>query len=193
MLKIVASTNRRVVDDLLSAARIRLPETETRAKAILRHVRRNGDAALRHYARTLDGHDGPLEIARAKWEREAARLPRGVRVAIARAARNIRSVARRQVPKGWRHTVSPGIQIEQRVVPLTRVGCYVPAGRYPLPSSLLMTAIPARAAGVTDVVVCCPRPDAAVFAAAIEAGVDRLFQIGGAHAIGAMAYGTATI
>ena len=78
-------------------------------------------------------------------------------------------------------------------MPLTRVGCYVPAGRYPLPSSLLMTAIPARAAGVTDVVVCCPRPDAAVFAAAIEAGVDRLFQIGGAHAIGAMAYGTATV
>ena len=69
----------------------------------------------------------------------------------------------------------------------------MPAGRYPLPSSLLMTAIPARAAGVSDVVVCCPRPDAAVFAAAIEAGVDRLFQIGGAHAIGALAYGTATV
>jgi histidinol dehydrogenase len=89
--------------------------------------------------------------------------------------------------------VAAGIEVEQRVIPLARVGCYVPAGRYPLPSSLLMTAIPARAAGVGEVVVCCPRPDAAVFAAAIEAGVDRLFQVGGAHAIGAMAYGTATV
>ena len=187
------STNRKAVASLLSVTRVRDRATESLAADILRRVRRNGDAALRRYAHTLDGHDGPLEIPRATWEREAARLPRAVRLAIARAARNIRSVARRQVPKGWRHTVAPGIQIEQRVVPLTRVGCYVPAGRYPLPSSLLMTTIPARAAGVTDVVVCCPRPDAAVFAAAIEGGVDRLFQIGGAHAIGAMAYGTATV
>jgi histidinol dehydrogenase len=156
-------------------------------------VRRGGDAALKRLARTLDGHDGPLEIAPSKWQREAERLPGHVRRAIAAASRHIRSVARRQVPKGWRHRVTPGITVEQRVVPLTRVGCYVPAGRYPLPSSLLMTAIPARAAGVGEVVVCCPRPDAAVFAAAIEAGVDRLFQIGGAHAIGALAYGTATV
>jgi histidinol dehydrogenase len=85
------------------------------------------------------------------------------------------------------------VSVEQRVVPLARVGLYVPAGRYPLPSSLLMTAIPARAAGVTELVVACPRPDAAVFAAALEAGVDRLFRIGGAHAIAAMAYGTATV
>ncbi|MCC7126132.1 MAG: histidinol dehydrogenase, partial [Acidobacteria bacterium] len=83
--------------------------------------------------------------------------------------------------------------VEQRVVPLERVGCYVPAGRYPLPSSLLMTAIPARAAGVGEVIVCCPRPDATVFAAALEARVDRLFRLGGAHAVAAMAYGTATV
>jgi len=76
---------------------------------------------------------------------------------------------------------------------LSRVGCYVPAGRYPLPSSLLMTAVPARTAGVEEVIVCCPRPDAAVFAAALEAGVDRLFRVGGAHAIAAMAYGTRTL
>jgi len=97
------------------------------------------------------------------------------------------------VPRGWRKNVGAGISVEQRVIPLARVGCYVPAGRYPLPSSLLMTAIPARAAGVTEVIVACPRPDAAVFAAALEAGVDRLFQVGGAHAIAAMAYGTGTV
>ena len=193
MLRIVSSTNRRAVGELLSTTRIRDRATEDRANEILRRVRRNGDPALRRYARTLDAHDGPLEIARSKWERESARLPGDVRRAIRRAARNIRSVARRQVPKGWRHRVAPGIEVEQRVIPLARVGCYVPAGRYPLPSSLLMTAIPARVAGVSEIVVCCPRPDAAVFAAAIEAGVDRLFQIGGAHAVAAMAYGTATV
>jgi histidinol dehydrogenase len=83
--------------------------------------------------------------------------------------------------------------VEQRIVPLARAGCYVPAGRHPLPSSLLMTAIPARAAGVGEVVVACPRPDAAVFAAALEAGVDRLFRMGGAHAVAALAYGTARV
>ena len=86
-----------------------------------------------------------------------------------------------------------GVSVEQRVVPLDRVGCYVPAGRYPLPSSLLMTAIPAVAAGVRDVVAVCPRPEPVVMAAALEAGVSRLFRLGGAHAIAALAYGTESV
>ncbi len=77
--------------------------------------------------------------------------------------------------------------------PLDRVGCYVPGGRYPLPSSLLMTAIPARVAGVAEIIAVCPRPDPVVLAAAEAAGVTRLFQLGGAHAIAALAFGTATI
>ena len=84
-------------------------------------------------------------------------------------------------------------EVEQRVTPLDRVGCYVPGGRYPLPSSLLMTAIPAKAAGVGEVMVACPRPDPVVMAAALEAGVSRLFRVGGAHAVAALAYGTATV
>ena len=83
--------------------------------------------------------------------------------------------------------------VEQRIVPLDRVGCYVPGGRYPLPSSLLMTAIPAAAAGVGEVIAVCPRPEPVVMAAALEAGVSRLFRLGGAHAIAALAYGTATV
>ena len=79
------------------------------------------------------------------------------------------------------------------MIPLDRVGCYVPGGRYPLPSSLLMTAIPAIAAGVKDIVAVCPRPEPVVMAAALEAGVSRLFRLGGAHAVAAMAYGTATV
>ena len=192
-MRIVASSNRRAVARLLSATRIRDRATERRAGAIVAGVRRGGDAAVRRFASRLDGLSGPIEVTRQRWESEARTLPKAVRAAIARAARHIRSVSRKQVPQGWRHTVAAGITVEQRVVPLSRVGCYVPAGRYPLPSSLLMTAIPARTAGVPEIVVCCPRPDAAVYAAAIEAGVDRLFRIGGAHAIAAMAYGTRSV
>lgn len=192
-MRIVSSSNRAAVAQLLSATRIRDRATERKAAAIVDRVRRGGDAALKRYARDLDGLTEAIEVSPARWAREARTLPPAIRAAIRRAARHIRSVAKQQVPKGWRHPVAAGITVEQRVVPLSRVGCYVPAGRYPLPSSLLMTAIPARTAGVGEVIVCCPRPDAAVFAAAIEAGVDRLFRVGGAHAIAAMAYGTNTI
>ena len=193
MITVVPSTNRAAVRQLLAATRIRDRATETGARQIVERVQRGGDGALKRYAREFDGLTGPLEVPRSKWEREASTLPPQVRRAIAKAARHIRSVSKRQVPKGWRHTVAAGVSVEQRVIALNRVGCYVPAGRYPLPSSLLMTAIPARAAGVAAVVVCCPRPDAAVYAAAIEAGVDRLFRIGGAHAIAALAYGTRSV
>lgn len=193
MIKIVLSTNRRAVAQLLSASRVRDRATTTRAAAIVDRVRRGGDAALKQFARDLDGLDGTIEVPKHVWETEAQRLPRVTRAAVKRAAAAIRKVARKQVPKGWRLKVAPGISVEQRVVPLSRVGCYVPAGRYPLPSSLLMTAVPARAAGVAEIVVTCPRPDAAVFAAAVEAGVDRLFRVGGAHAIAALAYGTRTV
>ncbi len=193
MITIANSTNRRVVERLLSATRVRDRKTELQAGAIVEAVRRRGDVALKKYAHDLDGLSGAIEVPRRVWEREAASLPIATRRAIASAARSIRSVAIRQVPKGWRHQVANGISVEQRVVPLSRVGCYVPAGRYPLPSSLLMNAIPARTAGVGEVIVCCPRPDAAVYAAAIAAGIDRFFRVGGAHAVAAMAYGTRTV
>ncbi len=192
-MNIVQSINRRAVAGLLSATRIRDRATETRAAAIVDAVRKGGDTALLKHARELDGLSGAIEVPRRVWEAQAKTLAPTVRAAIRRAAASIRTVAKAQVPKGWRKTIGTGISVEQRVIPLARVGCYVPAGRYPLPSSLLMTAIPARAASVPEVIVACPRPDAAVFAAALEAGVDRLFQVGGAHAIAAMAYGTRTV
>jgi histidinol dehydrogenase len=83
--------------------------------------------------------------------------------------------------------------VEQRIIPLDRVGCYVPGGRYPLPSSLLMTALPAAVAGVGEIIVVCPRPEPVVMAAALEARVTRMFRVGGAHAVAALAYGTRTI
>jgi histidinol dehydrogenase len=193
MIRIVESTNRRAVNGLLSPERVRDAATDRRVATIVADIRRNGDTALRRYARTLDGLDGPIEVPIAEMRRAAREVPAAVRAAIRTAARNIRTVARRQVPRGWRARVVPGVTVEQRVVPLDRVGCYVPAGRYPLPSSLLMTAIPAAAAGVGEVVAVCPRPAPVVMAAALEAGVSRLFRVGGAHAVAALAYGTATV
>jgi histidinol dehydrogenase len=192
-MRIVESSNRRAVKALLSPERVRDAATEKRVATIVSDVRRNGDAALTKYARALDRLDGPLEVSLDDMRAAARQVPAHVRAAIRAAAKNIRIVARRQVPTGWRARVAPGVTVEQRIVPLDRVGCYVPAGRYPLPSSLLMTAIPADAAGVAEVVAVCPRPAPVVMAAALEAGVSRLFRVGGAHAVAALAYGTETI
>ena len=185
MLKIVESTNRRAVRTLLAPERIRDASTDKRVARIVGDVRADGDAALLRYARSLDRLDGPLEIGVDEMRAAAKTVAPAVRRALREAARNIRVVARRQVPRGWRVQVRPGVSVEQKIVPLDRVGCYVPGGRYPLPSSLLMTAIPAATAGVTDVIAVCPRPEPVVMAAALEAGVTRLFHIGGAHAIAA--------
>ena len=193
MIRIVDSTNRRAVAALLSPERTRDVATERRVAAIVSDVRRGGDRALVRYARELDGLNGPIEVSRDEMRRAAREVPAPVRAALRAAASHIRAVAARQVPRGWRMRLAPGVTVEQRIVPLDRVGCYVPAGRYPLPSSLLMTAIPADAAGVAEVVAVCPRPAPVVMAAALEAGVARLFRVGGAHAVAALAYGTGTI
>jgi histidinol dehydrogenase len=192
-LKIVESTDRRAVEALLSPGRARDASTDRRVASIVDDVRRNGDTALLRYARSLDRLSGGVEVSLREMQAGAARVPRPVRAALRTAARNIRAVARKQVPRPWRVRVTGGVSVEQRVVPLDRVGCYVPGGRYPLASSLLMTAIPAKAAGVRDVIAVCPRPEPVVMAAALEAGVSRLFRLGGAHAIAALAYGTRSV
>ena len=193
MLRIIEASDGRAVASLLSASRTRDPATERRAARIVASVRQGGDEALAAYARRLDGLTGSLEIPRDEIRAAAATVPRPVRAALREAARHMRVVARRQLPRGWRLRVAPGVSVQQRVTPLDSVGCYVPGGRYPLPSSLLMTAVPAKAAGVRNVVVACPRPEPVVLAAAVEAGVSRVFRMGGAQAIAAMAYGTATV
>jgi histidinol dehydrogenase len=166
---------------------------ERRVRAIVDRVRTSGDRALLGFARRFDGVRPPLEVTPEEMRAAAAGLDPAVRRAIRDAARNIARVAFQQIPRHLDLTVLPGVSVEQRVEPLARVGCYVPGGRFPLPSSLLMTAVPARVAGVREIIVVCPKPDAAVMAAAIEAGVTKLFRIGGAHAIAALAYGTATV
>jgi histidinol dehydrogenase len=193
MLRIVEATNRRAVAALLAPSRAQDAATDRTVARIVTAVRRGGDKALRRYTRRLDGLQGPLEIRADEIRAGAALVPTPIRQALRDAARHIRAVARRQVPRGWRATIAPGVSVEQRIIPLDRVGCYVPGGRYPLPSSLLMTAVPARAAGVGDIIVACPRPGPVVLAAAVEAGVTRVLRMGGAHAIAALAYGTETV
>jgi histidinol dehydrogenase len=191
--RVLESSDEQAVSRLLDA-RVRRDEAVTRAASeIIERVRREGDAAVLDYARRFDKLDGPVEISETQIREGARAVPREVQKAISAAARHVRRVAARQLPKRWVISPAGGVRIEQRVLPLDRVGCYVPGGRYPLPSSLLMTAIPARAAGVRDIVAVCPRPDATVLFAAREAGVSRLFRVGGAHAIAALAYGTAAI
>jgi histidinol dehydrogenase len=192
-MRIISATDGRALSRLVDPPRERSTGVERRVRVIVDDVRRSGDRALRAYARRLDGLEGSLEVSRNEIEDGARQTPARVRRAISSAARHIRAVARTQVPRSLRTRVAAGVLVEQRVTPLERVGCYVPGGRHPLPSSLLMTAIPARVAGVREIVVACPNPDQVVLAAAVEAGVDRVFRVGGAHAIAALAYGTRTI
>jgi histidinol dehydrogenase len=193
MIRIVDANDSAAVKALLWPERDRDGDTDRRVSEIVADVRANGEAALLRFAREFDRLEGPIEISRKEMQAGAKTVPARVRQAIDVAAKNIRAVARKQVPRGWRVRTSAGITVEQRIVPLDRVGCYIPGGRYPLPSTVLMTAIPARTAGVTEVIAVCPKPDAVVMAAAIEAGVSRLFRIGGAQAIAALAYGTESV
>ncbi|HEY2149439.1 MAG TPA: histidinol dehydrogenase [Vicinamibacterales bacterium] len=192
-MRIVEASDTRSIERLLAAGRSGDRALERRVRTIVDGVRTGGGPALAKFARRFDGVSGPLEVSAREMRVAAAGVDPVVRRAIAQAAANIARVAFRQIPEHVDLQVAPGVTVEQRIEPLARVGCYVPGGRFPLPSSLLMTAVPARVAGVRDIVAVCPRPEPAVMAAALEAGVTRLFRIGGAHAIAALAYGTQTI
>jgi histidinol dehydrogenase len=192
-MRIVESTDRRALERVLSRDAATDRVFERRVAGIVNRVRSGRDKALVRFARRFDGVTPPLEVTADQMRSAASLVPSDVRRAIRQAARNIARVAARQIPKSFLVRVAPGVTIEQRIEPLARVGCYVPGGRFPLPSSLLMTAVPARTAGVREIIVVCPRPEPAVMAAALEAGVTRLFRVGGAHAVAALAYGTPSI
>ncbi|HXD72702.1 MAG TPA: histidinol dehydrogenase [Vicinamibacterales bacterium] len=192
-MRIINADNRRQLDALLARGAGNDAAFNARVRGIVNSVRRGGDRTLAKLAAKFDNATEPLEVTKAEMRDYAALVPADVRKAIRSAAKNIAKVASQQIPKHWDVTVVPGVTIEQRVEPLARVGCYVPGGRFPLPSSLLMTAVPARVAGVREVIVMCPRPEPPVMAAALEAGVTKMFRIGGAHAVAALAYGTARV
>ena len=162
---------------------------------ILRDVRTEGDAALTRYAAQFDdlAPGTPLRVTRdemrAAWEQTSPILQNALRI----ARENIRRFAERQLPGNWSLSPAKGVETGQIVRPLAAVGCYVPGGRYPLPSTLLMTVTPAQVAGVKRIVVCSPRPARETLAAAWLTGVEEVYRVGGAQAIAAMAFGTAVI
>ena len=170
-------------------------KVEKTVTAMITNVRSRGDAALRRYAAKLDGlaKGADLLVSReemkAAWEATAPEL----RAAMRAAQANIRAFAEAQKPKEWSITPAAGVTTGQMVRPLESVGCYVPGGRYPLPSTLLMTVTPAQVAGVERIVVCSPKPARETMAAAWLAGVSEFYRVGGAQAIAAMAYGTETV
>ncbi len=192
-MKIVNASDTRALTRLLAPAQRDDRALQRRVQTIVDAVRSGGDRALERFARRFDQASPPLAVSPDEMREEAAKVDPAVRRAIRQAARNIARVAFRQIPRHFDIDVAPGVSVEQRVEPLARVGCYVPGGRFPLPSSLLMTAVPARVAGVREVVVVCPRPEPAVMAAALEAGVTKVFRVGGAHAVAALAYGTTRV
>lgn len=166
------------------------------AARILADVQRNGDTALFRWAFRLDGirlTRKSLWISRAEMRAASRDVTKDLRRAIEHAARNIRRVAEAQRPRSWTITVEQGVRVGQRITPLETIGCYIPGGRFSLFSTLLMTAIPAQVAGVKRIVVSCPKPSAALLAAADILGVSEVARIGGAQAIGAFAYGTQSI
>ena len=186
---------------LLSRGQADSGERDLRAQvaSLIADVRSRGDAALRELARrfdrvTLESLEVPREVVRAALDRQ----PPALRRAMERSARNVARVHGALRPQPSRVEVEPGIVVERRPDPLARVGVYAPGGRAAYPSSVLMGAVPARIAGVREIVLCSPPgpgglPSAAVLAAAAVAEVDRVFALGGAGAIAALAYGTESV
>lgn len=174
---------------------------ETTVAAILADVKARGDAAVLEYTARFDrltvATVSALELDQAQLQAALAQLPADTRVALEAAAARVRRYHEKQIQHSWTYTEDDGTVLGQKITPLDRVGLYVPGGKAAYPSSVLMNAIPAKVAGVGELVMVVPTPggeqNQLVLAAAAIAGVDRVFTIGGAQAVAALAYGTATV
>jgi histidinol dehydrogenase len=189
------------LDDLIAFESAQDPTIDATVAAIISDVRVRGDAAVLEYTTRFDrltaSSVAALEIPVATMSSALEALPAAEREALTHAATRVRAYHERQKTAGWSLTEPDGTELGQRVTPLDRVGIYVPGGKAAYPSSVLMNAIPARVAGVPEIVMVVPAPDGVrnplVLAAAALAGVTRAFTIGGAQAIAALAYGTQTV
>ncbi len=174
---------------------------EATVAAILADVRVRGDAALLEYTQRFDrmpvNSAAALELPQAALRAAFEGLPEAQRIALERAAQRVTAYHQKQLQTSWSYTEEDGTLLGQQVTPLDRVGLYVPGGKAAYPSSVLMNALPAKVAGVDELIMVVPTPDGVqnqlVLAAAYLVGVDRVFTIGGAQAVAALAYGTATI
>lgn len=184
-----------LIETLEQRGAVSTARVEPVVRRIVADVRKSGDRALLKYAAEFDGlaKGQALLVSReemkAAWEATAPELQAAMMVARA----NILEFAEAQMPSEWMISPMDGVKTGQIIRPLDSVGCYVPGGRYPLPSTLLMTVTPAQVAGVERIVVCSPKPAKETMAAAWLAGVTEFYRVGGAQAIAAMAHGTATV
>ena len=191
MLRILES---KAMGKVLARRAARMTEAEETVRPILEAVRKTGDKGLLEYARKFDKLDRKsVRVPVSELAAAADRLTPAFRSAVEVSAANVRAYAEKQLPREYSSAFSPGRRLGQIVRPLDTVAAYVPAGRYPLPSTVIMTAVPALVAGVKNVCIACPKPVDEVFGTAHILGVDQVFQMGGAQAIAAFAYGTKTV
>jgi histidinol dehydrogenase len=193
-MRILSGRAADIAEKSLATRATKLTTLEPQVRRIINDVRRNGDRALRRYAERWDGLAQNQSVQVPDEEIAAAykNISPDLRQSLREAAINIRRFSQWQMPKSWTRTRS-GVSLGQLVRPLNSVGCYVPGGRYPLVSTLLMTVIPAQVAGVRNICVTSPNPSKEVLAAAAMLGVRNFYRVGGAQAIAALAYGTKTI
>jgi histidinol dehydrogenase len=190
--KLTAATEK----NILKSRETRDVEAGHVAAEIVADVRKRGDKALLEWTKKLDGIDlrrDGLWIVEKEIRAARRAADKELVQAIEHAARNVRRVAKEQLPKAWSIETDRGVRISQRVEPIERIGCYIPGGSFALVSTLIMTVVPAQVAGVRQIVVACPRPNRALLAAAGILGVRRIARVGGAQAIGALAYGTKSV
>lgn len=189
------------LDALLAWEQVSDAQVEQTVREIISNIRTRGDAALLEYTNRFDRMQvaavADLEIDRSRLEQALAGIAAQQREALERAAERIRAYAEHQKMQSWSYTEADGTVLGQQVAPLDRAGLYVPGGKAAYPSSVLMNAVPAKVAGVAELIMVVPTPDGVVndlvLAAAAVAGVDRVFAIGGAQAVAALAYGTETV
>ena len=191
MIRILPSKD---VGRLLARRKARFAEAEETVRPILEAVRKRGDKALLEYARKFDKLERKsVRVPEVELREACARLAPEFRRAVETAAANVRTFAEFQLPVEQIVEVHPGMRLGQVVRPLDAVAAYIPGGRYPLPSTVIMTVVPAQVAGVPNVMIACPRPVDEVLGTAALLDAFHVFQMGGAQAIAAFAYGTRTV
>ncbi len=194
MLRVIHSREREALEALFQRRSRRMDEAEAAVAPILDAVRKDGDRALLRYAEKFDGLAGRSLRVAAEELREAERsLPADFLRAVDTASQRIRRFAAMQLPASWMQSAGGGIELGQLVRPLEAVGAYIPGGRYPLPSTVMMTVVPAQVAGVRAIAVASPDPPAATLGTASRLGVENVFRMGGAQAIAAFAFGAETV
>jgi len=193
-MRILSGRAAKAMVDRLAARGTDLARIEPRVRRIVEDVRRGGDRALRRYSEKWDGLSAmhPLRVPQAELATALKSLDPKLRKSLEQSATNIRRFCERQKPRSWTRSRG-GISLGQIIRPLESIGCYVPGGRYPLVSTVLMTVIPAQVAGVKNIRVASPKPSKEVLGAAAMLGVQEFYRVGGAQAVAALAYGTKSI